>query len=101
MCAKRGSRLYMMPICQCRADALEHRGEAVQGNERGGAAGIVPALERGGDRVMIGLEDRRVRAPFCAASLKPTLPGIGVSSLISGIEVSEPGVRLQSMTSRE
>jgi hypothetical protein len=29
-------------------------------------------------------------------SLKPTFPGIGVKSPVSGIDVSEPGVRLQS-----
>jgi hypothetical protein len=28
-------------------------------------------------------------------------PGIGVNSPVSGIDVSEPGVRLQSMTRRE
>jgi hypothetical protein len=28
-------------------------------------------------------------------------PGTGVTSLISGIDVSEPGMRLQSITRRE
>jgi hypothetical protein len=40
------------------------------------------------------------RADFWS-SLKPMFPGTGVSSLISGIDVSDPGTRLQSMTRRE
>ena len=39
---------------------------------------------------------------FCLAqSLNPALPGIGVSSLMSAIEVVDSSGRLQSMTRRE
>jgi hypothetical protein len=34
-------------------------------------------------------------------SFNPMFPGTQVSSLISGIDVPEPGVRLQSMIRRE
>jgi hypothetical protein len=36
-----------------------------------------------------------------SAALKPTLPGMGVRSLIVTIDWAEPGWRLQSITSRE
>ena len=51
-------------------------------------------------RLWYGRKISRTRVAF-RLSLKLTFPGTGVSSPVSGIDVSEPGVRLQSMTRRE
>ena len=52
------------------------------------------------DPPMIGIED--LPAPRLGASrASPSLPGMVVASLISGIELATCGGRLQSITSRE
>ena len=66
-----------------------------------GRPACAPAVELGLDPVVVGPENLAHAARPCRASPRPTLPGIAVRSLSSAIEVSEPGVRLQSITRRE
>src|SRR4029079_8573242 len=89
--------------------------EAVHRNQRGRAGGFPAPIELVGDALVIGLEylpdggqllaftqyaGSRPRASL-SRCLRPMLPGTAVNSLRSAIEVSGPGVRLQSMTRRE
>jgi hypothetical protein len=59
-----------------------------------------PAVQPGFDPVMVWPENLAYARAFWS-SLKAMFPGAAANSLISGIDVSNPGWRLQSIMSRE
>ena len=75
--------------------------EAVHRNQRRRAGGFSSPIELVGDAIVIGLEYLPNARELVDVRSGRCFPAQLVSSPRSAIEVSDPGVRLQSMTRRE